>query len=375
MSKKDTIVLVAGGTGGHLFPAQALAEELKAEGFNVVLFTDKRAQRFVNNSSFDSIYSLSAATITSKNPVKLTKTLMSLAKGFYQADRLLAKYKPKLVIGFGGYPTLSPLFSAILRFIPTMIHEQNSVMGRANRLLSKWVTAIALGFKLDDNKYEAKTLVTGIPLRAEVLKELPATYAPPKENEKFNLLIFGGSQGASFFSDIFPAAFKGLSQPECKKFFVTQQVKTANEYEKLEKFYKNLDIECELSSFFTDLPQRMKKAHFVISRAGASTVTELSAMGRPALLVPYPHALDHDQSLNAKYLIEDGGVQVIEEKNLTAQKLSQLLHELLTKPDELARKAELVRQKTPADLNQNLVKLVKSLAAGKTIDNIKKEVN
>ncbi|WP_370931852.1 undecaprenyldiphospho-muramoylpentapeptide beta-N-acetylglucosaminyltransferase [Bartonella sp. DGB1] len=374
MKNNNVIILVAGGTGGHLFPAQSLAEELRKEKVQIILFTDNRAKKFVNSNVFDKIYALPAATINSKNPVKIIKTIFTLMKGLYKANQLIKKYKPKLLVGFGGYPTLAPVFAARLNSIPTLIHEQNKVMGRANKLLSRWVKAIALGFPLSDNKYSYKTLVTGIPLREEVLKQLPADYNIPNEEEKFNLLIFGGSQGASFFTEIFAETLPKLDKEILKKFSITQQVRNNHDYQKLNKIYSDLGLQFELSEFFTNMPLLMKKAHFIISRAGASTVTEISAMGRPALLIPFPHALDHDQALNAEYLVESGAITVIKENDLNVEKLIYILTNLLTNSEKFKIQAKNLYEKSPADINKNLFKLTQGMMNKKSIDIIKKDL-
>ena len=301
-----TILLAAGGTGGHLFPAEALAHELSARGWTVQLATDSRAERFAVNFPGARIHPISAATLASKNPLALARSFWTIFRGVRQASAVIAKEKPAAVVGFGGYPTLPPIYAATRRGVPTLIHEQNAVMGRANKALAGRVSAIAGGFLADGNgAYQGKTVLTGNPVRPAVMAAAEVPFDVPEADGPFRLLVFGGSQGAQFFSDAIPPAIALLPEDQRRRLRITQQARPDDEAKVLEA-YESLGVEAEVSAFFGDMAERMAKAHLVVSRSGASTVSEISVIGRPALLVPYPHALDHDQAANAAMLAAAG---------------------------------------------------------------------
>jgi UDP-N-acetylglucosamine--N-acetylmuramyl-(pentapeptide) pyrophosphoryl-undecaprenol N-acetylglucosamine transferase len=293
MEDKGLIVLAAGGTGGHLFPAEALGHELKARGYRVHLVTDSRAERFAGKFPADEIHVVPSATIGSKNPIALAKALLKLWSGMRAARSLFTKLKPKAVIGFGGYPTVPPLLASTTMKIPSLIHEQNAVMGRANKMLASRVQAIAGGFLPEGHgTHAAKTVVTGNPVRPGVISASGQAYVASGENDPFNLVVFGGSQGAQFFSSAIPSAICLLEDQYRKRLKVTQQAR-AEDQDAVTKSYDKLDLAADVSPFFGDMPKRIADANLVISRSGASTVSELAVIGRPAILVPYPYALDH----------------------------------------------------------------------------------
>jgi len=363
--EKKTIIVAAGGTGGHLFPAEALAAELERRDFSVHLFTDERARPFVSHFADHHVHLIPSATIKSKNPWALLRTAWRLWQGVRCAKRLFARLKPVLVVGFGGYPTLPPLYAATRCKIPTLIHEQNAVMGRANRFLSGRVDAIAGGFLKKQGRYADKITLTGNPLRQEVIKAASCPYQTPEQGGEFKLLIFGGSQGASFFSSILPAALALMAPAERSRLNITQQARP-HDVAALQQAYGQLGIKAEIAPFFTPLAQRMVQAHFIIARAGASSVAEIAAIGRPALLIPYPGALDHDQAENAKLLAESGGVQVMEEGALSAQYLYQFLQKMMNNPQDLTRMAALAKKTGQCQASEHLADLAEQcIARGK----------
>ena len=275
--------LCAGGTGGHLFPAEALSSELAKRGWVTHLLTDTRAERFVSGFPVERTHRIPSATIASGNPVALLKSILSLAKGTFAARNLAKNLKPAIVVGFGGYPSLPSVLGGHLAGGPTLIHEQNAVPGRANRLLAKFVTGIAGGFLNDSiGAYASKTMTTGNPVRPPVIEAANVPFAAPKPDEPFQLLVFGGSQGAQFFSTAIPAAIALLPAELRKSLIVTQQARS-DDLELAKSAYSALGITPVLAPFFPDMPHRIAKAHFVISRSGASTVSEIAAIGRPAL--------------------------------------------------------------------------------------------
>lgn len=372
MTTKDVIVLAAGGTGGHLFPAEALAHELIKDGYEVHLVTDKRAQRFVSGFADTHVHVVRSATIAGKNPLALAKTFYSLWQGNLDCRKLFRRLKPKLVAGFGGYPTLPPLYAASRMGIPTLIHEQNAVMGRANKGLSSRATAIAGGFlPVEGGAYADKTVQTGNPVRPSVLAQTNIAYKPSAAPDLFRLLVFGGSQGAQYFSTVVPAAIALLEQEERERLFVTQQARSEDEAQ-CRKIYEKLGVKAQVAPFFTNLPEMMAQAHFVLSRSGASTVSEIATIGRPSLLVPFPFALDHDQAANAQALARAGGGEVIRQSDLTPEKLAQILIAALNEPQRLADMAARAKSAGKPDAARLLADLSKAIAAGLSVADFKR---
>ncbi|MCB1447581.1 MAG: undecaprenyldiphospho-muramoylpentapeptide beta-N-acetylglucosaminyltransferase [Rhizobiaceae bacterium] len=365
MEDKGLIVLAAGGTGGHLFPAEALGHELKARGYRVHLVTDSRAERFAGKFPADEIHVVPSATIGSKNPVALARALLRLWSGMRAARRLFEKIKPRAVIGFGGYPTVPPLLASTTMRIPSLVHEQNAVMGRANKLLAARVQAIAGGFLPEgQGAHAARTVVTGNPVRPDVIAASAEPYRPSGGENPFHLVVFGGSQGAQFFSSAVPSAICLLDEPYRRRLRVTQQAR-AEDLDAVKESYAKLGLAAEVSPFFGDMPRRIADANLVISRSGASTVSELSVIGRPAVLVPYPHALDHDQSANAAALKAAGGADVIAQASLSPEKLSKILRAAMDEPSRLAGIAGAARATGKPDAASRLADLVESIAKGR----------
>lgn len=363
--------LCAGGTGGHLFPAEALSAELTTRGWKTYLLTDTRAERFVSGFPVAQTHRIPSATIAGKNPVSLLRSLYLLFKGTLKARSLAQSLKPSVVVGFGGYPSLPPVLGGHLAGIPTLIHEQNAVPGRANRLLSRFVTGIAGGF-LDDSVggYSFKTLTTGNPVRPPVLEAAKIPFAAPSKEQPFELLVFGGSQGAQFFSTAIPAAISLLPVELRNRLIVTQQARN-DDLDLAKAAYAALGMDAELAAFFGDMPSRIAKAHFVISRSGASTVSEIAAIGRPALLVPYPHALDHDQAANAAKLAETGGVEVAKQDSLTPQNIAERLAASMLDPAGLTQKAKAAQSAGRPHAAILLADLVEAMAAGTSVASFK----
>src|SRR5208282_2635101 len=338
---RGSIMLAAGGTGGHLFPAQALGEELIRRGWEVDLITDMRGNVFGAEFPARKIYKVPAATFQGRSPIEATKTLGMLGNGFQASYRIMGEAAPRAIIGFGGYPTLAPVLAAIGRGIPSAIHEQNSVMGQANRFLAPMVKAIACSFentKYLEGKLLAKARLTGTPLRSTVhaLRNVP--YRPPSSQSQINLLVFGGSQGARYFSDIVPQALQLLPPQVRDRLFVMQQCRE-EDLDRVFEQYEAAGVAAELATFFEDLPSRMSNSHLVIARSGATTVAELCALGQPALLVPLPHAKDNDQLENAKRLEAAGGCWCLPQETLTVETLAVHVRQLFENPSALATAA------------------------------------
>jgi UDP-N-acetylglucosamine--N-acetylmuramyl-(pentapeptide) pyrophosphoryl-undecaprenol N-acetylglucosamine transferase len=369
---KGTILLAAGGTGGHLFPAEALAYELTARGWRVHLATDDRAERFAGNFPAVAIHPIRSATIGSKNPLALAMAFWTIWRGVRQAAGVIGRIRPNAVVGFGGYPTLPPLYAASRAGVPCLIHEQNAVMGRANRALARRVDAIAGGFLPEDESAAgAKTVITGNPVRPAVLEAAATPYVTSNDPDPFRLLVFGGSQGAQFFSDAVPEAVALLPEAQRKRLIVTQQAR-AHDVGRVRAAYAALGVEAQVSPFFTDMAARIAAAHLVVSRSGASTVSEIAVIGRPALLVPYPHALDHDQAANAAALAAAGGAEVHPQSSLSPERIAGLVGGLMEDPDRLAAMAASAKLAGKPDAARLLADVTESIASRTPIAEFKK---
>ena len=364
MKKELSVMLAAGGTGGHLFPAFALAEELGRRGIAVDLITDMRGDRYGSGFPARAVYQVPAATLASRSPVAAAKTALALARGTKAAYSIIGKVKPSVVVGFGGYPSYPPLAAARLRGVPTAVHEQNAVLGRANRLLAKSVTAIATSFEVTkflDGALQAKAQFTGNPVRQAVGEAARRAFEVPHDMGPLNLLVFGGSQGARYFSDTVPPALALLPAELRSRLRVVQQARE-EDLERTKAAYLQSGIAAEVAPFFKDLPERMAAAHLVIGRAGASTVAELTVIGRPSLLVPLPHALDNDQLNNARRLAESGGGWCIEQKDLSVERLANEIQRATAAPQALAAAAEAAKKAGKPDAVSRLADFVLALA-------------
>jgi UDP-N-acetylglucosamine--N-acetylmuramyl-(pentapeptide) pyrophosphoryl-undecaprenol N-acetylglucosamine transferase len=358
-----SVLLAAGGTGGHLFPAASLGQELQRRGYIVELATDIRAEKFGGDFPARTIHRIPSATLTSNSPIAVAATFTRLGIGYAGALRMLLRMKPAAVIGFGGYPTLPPIIAARTLRIPTAIHEQNAVMGRANRLLSRFVDRIGLSLmptKLLGAEAQAKARLTGIPVRDAALKFRDTPYAAPDVSSRLLLLVFGGSQGARFFSEALPPALLRLPDDMRGRLTVVQQARE-EDLAGLRDAYANAKIAAHLAPFFRDLPERIATAQLVIARAGASTVAELTAIGRPCLLVPLPHALDNDQLENATRLQEVGGGWCVRQSELSTERLAALLQDLFSSPARLADAAKKAHAMATVDAVKRLADLVDEL--------------
>ncbi|WP_027057943.1 undecaprenyldiphospho-muramoylpentapeptide beta-N-acetylglucosaminyltransferase [Mesorhizobium loti] len=369
---RGVILLAAGGTGGHLFPAEALAHELIERGWAVHLATDDRAERFAGHFPAAAIHPIQSATMGSKNPIAVLGAFWKIWRGVRQASAIIGRIKPDAVVGFGGYPTLPPLYAATRRKVPTLIHEQNAVMGRANRALAGRVDAIAGGFLPQDTSATGeKTVTTGNPVRPAVLEAAKTPYAASSGEDPFRLLVFGGSQGAQFFSDAVPGAIALLSDAQRKRLVITQQAR-ADDVARVKAAYAALGVAVEVSPFFTDMAARIAAAHLVISRSGASTVSEIAVIGRPALLVPYPYALDHDQAANAAALAAAGGGEVHPQSSLSPESIAGLIGGLMDNPERLAAMAAGAKSAGRPDAARLLADLTEAIASKKTVSDFRK---
>jgi UDP-N-acetylglucosamine--N-acetylmuramyl-(pentapeptide) pyrophosphoryl-undecaprenol N-acetylglucosamine transferase len=356
-------VVAAGGTGGHLFPAQALAQALVSRGWRVVLATDERVQALSADFPAERRIALSAATFKPGDPLGMVKAGLAILKGVSQARAELKALNPAIVVGFGGYPSLPALLAAISQGRRTLIHEQNAVMGRANRLLAPRVTAIACAFPTllkAPAAVKARAVVVGNPVRAEIQALYETAYAVP--TEEFRLLVTGGSQGARILSQGVPRAVALLPEAYRRRLNVEQQ--TRAEYLKTAReTYEAAAVTAETTPFFPDMAARLGAAHLVIARAGASTVCEIAVAGRPAILVPLKIALDDDQGQNARLLAETGAAEVLREEAVSTASLSALLQGLMDDPARLAAMAAAAHGVAKPDAADRLADLVEATAA------------
>ena len=352
------VLVAAGGTGGHLFPAEALAATLNKRGIAVHLVTDRRAARLGGAFPDQATHIVASATLRARNPIALTRTAAMLGIGLAQAWALIGRLKPAAVIGFGGYPTVPPVLAAGWRGVPTLIHDANAVIGRANRLLAPRVSAIATTFPdvfRDSPRLAAKATLTGNPVRPAVIAVAATPY--PAVHDPLRLLVFGGSQGARIMAEIVPAAIGRLEPSLRARLAIVQQARE-EDLGRVRCAYENLAVAAEVAPFFTDLPARMAASHLVVARSGASSVAELSVIGRPALLVPLPHALDQDQFANAGVLASAGGAIRLAQEEFTPQRLAAEIAALAAAPRRLAAMAAAAQSLRRLDAADRLADLM-----------------
>jgi UDP-N-acetylglucosamine--N-acetylmuramyl-(pentapeptide) pyrophosphoryl-undecaprenol N-acetylglucosamine transferase len=339
-SLSKTFVIAAGGTGGHVFPAEAVTEELVRLGHRVVLITDKRFSSYGGTLGQIEKHCIRAGTL-GRGMLSKATAAVDICVGLFQARQYLKKIQPDAVIGFGGYPSFPTMRAAIMLGIPTLIHEQNSVMGRANKYLASKVQAIATSFldtKMPEDIDRSKLLLVGNPVRGAIraLRDVP--YSELTDQGAIRILVIGGSQGASTFSEVIPAAVALLPASLRARLRIDQQCRM-NDMDSVRSAYANSNIQADLAPFFTDIPARLASTHLVISRAGASSVCELAVAGRPSILVPLPTAMDNHQYFNALALESAAGAWLIPQDGFTASALAARLEALLTLPSKLTQAA------------------------------------
>lgn len=355
------VLLAAGGTGGHVFPAEALAGALAARGFRLALITDDRGARYGGELGRIDIHRLPLKKMTGGFARRILGVL-SLIPGFFVARQLIAKLRPDAVVGFGGYPSLPTVAAASLARVPTALHEQNAVLGRANRLVARRVDVIAGSFA--HTRGAERAAHVGNPVRPAAIGLRPSTYIIPVPGGELRLLVTGGSQGASIFGRVVPEAVALLAPEQRARLRIVQQTRE-DDVERVRAAYAQLGVAAEVAPFFLDLPARIANAQIVVARAGASTVAELACIGRPAILVPYPHATDDHQTANAKALEAAGGAWTIADKDFTAAELASRLTALLADPSPLARMAQASWSFGKPDAAERLADLVAGLAKGR----------
>jgi UDP-N-acetylglucosamine--N-acetylmuramyl-(pentapeptide) pyrophosphoryl-undecaprenol N-acetylglucosamine transferase len=355
------IVIAAGGTGGHFFPAEALAAELLTRCRRVALITDARSGG-LQSPAFTGLeqFVVKGAGIAGRGVWRAGNAAASLAAGVLQARRILSHINAAVVVGFGGYPSVAPVLAArLMRRPPAVIlHEQNAVLGRANRFLARRADRLALSFAATTRVPAVATVVSGNPVRPAIAALADTRYAPP--TDVVRLLILGGSLGARVFSDIVPTAVASLPEHLLARISITQQCRP-EDLDRVRATYDLAGIDADLSPFFPDVAERLASAHLVIARAGASTVAELAVAGRPAILVPLPGAIDDHQTANARALVEARGASMIAQRDLTQAVLRDRLTALLAEPELLNHAALAARAIARADAASRLADLVEEL--------------
>lgn len=360
MSGRNCITLAAGGTGGHMFPAHALGIELEKRGYRVTLVSDARGLKFPGLLEGMEKHRISAGSISRGGILGRLRAGFDLLAGIFQARKFLIADKPQAVVGFGGYPALPTILAARWLGIPYCIHEQNSVLGRVNRMVAGGASSVALSFT-DTAKISRRAanraVVTGNPVREEIAALAAQSYPAVGDDSMFRVLVLGGSQGARILSDVVPAALAMMPGAARKRFQVTQQCRE-EDLQRVRKTYSEAGIAAEVGIFFEDMPERLQWTHFVISRAGASTISELTAAGRPSILVPLAIATDDHQTTNAKALVEAGGAWLFTEDEFTPAALAKRVQKLALNPEALTRAAAATRAAGMPDATRLLADLV-----------------
>ena len=357
-----SFVLAAGGTGGHVFPAEALAGELLGRGSRVHLLSDGRVDAFAGRVPGIEVHRVRAERFGG-GPTQAVKALAELVLGIVQARQLLRRLAPARVIGFGGYPSVPTMLAAMSLGLPTIVHEQNAVLGRANRLLAPRIQLIAMGFPATAglrSTDRARAVHTGSPVRPAILAAGAACYRAPEPGRSVELLILGGSHGARVLSEVVPPALAVLPTRLREVLRISQQVRS-EDLAAVASAYRRNGITADLNVFFDDVPARLARAHLAICRAGASTVAELAAIGRPAVLIPYPHATDDHQTANARTFAEAGGGWVMPQSSLTPDSLASRLDRLLADRATLSAAAQRAGSFGRRDATERLAQLALDL--------------
>jgi len=354
------VVLAAGGTGGHVFPAEALADELGRRGFRLTLITDRRGGTYGGVLGNLNTHRIRAGGIAGKGPLAQAKSVLQLIIGTWQARRLLRRLKPDAVIGFGGYASIPTMLAACFGGFKTLLHEQNAVLGRANRLLATRVDRVATSFtataEIPDG-IGSRVVYTGMPVRDSVARLAGSPYPQLDDTGVVRLLVMGGSMGARVLSDVVPAAISRLSDVQRKRLTITQQCRP-EDLERVREVYLEMAMPAQLEPFFNDVPERMAACHLLISRSGASTIAEVTAIGRPSILIPYPHAIDNHQDRNAHAVDDAGAGWLMPESVLTPDSLARRIATLIDAPDTLRQAAGCAKVIGRADAVKGLAQVI-----------------
>ena len=363
MSNGPLLIIAAGGTGGHMFPAQALAEAMIRKGWRVRLSTDARGAQYAGGfPHVVEIRQVASATFARGGVLAKLLAPFRILGGVVAATFGMMRDKPAVVVGFGGYPTIPALAAAWITRRPRMIHEQNGVLGRVNRLFAKRVDAVACGTWPTDLPAGIAGIHTGNPVRSAVLERAGAAYIAPGDYP-MSLLVIGGSQGARILADVVPAAVAQLPEEIRQYLRVAQQARPEDQDRVIDAYYQT-GVSCEVEPFFRDIPRRLSEAQLVISRSGASSVADISVIGRPAILVPYAVATGDHQTANARGLVEAGGAIRIPERKFTPETVADAIATVLSQPGAALMMSQGAQSVGIPDATERLVTLVEGLAEG-----------
>lgn len=361
MSAQPLLLIAAGGTGGHMFPAQALAEAMLHRGWRVKLSTDARGARYTGGFPHSTeITQIKSGTFARGNVLAKLAVPFQIAGGVLGALWSLRRDRPDVVVGFGGYPTIPALAAAQLLKLPRMIHEQNGILGRVNQIFASRVDAVACGTWPTDLPEGIEGYHTGNPVRRAILERVEAGYISPGDYP-MELLVIGGSQGARILSDVIPPAIAALPMRLLKNIRVSHQARE-EDGDRVAAFYKENGIRAEVQPFFHDVPRRMTEAQLVISRAGASSVADLTVIGRPSILIPFAAAAGDHQTANARGLVEGGGAIMIPESRLEVTAVAEQILSVLDNPDGAMQMARSAAKFGKPDATEALVSMVEHLA-------------
>ncbi len=334
---KPLVILTAGGSGGHTFPAEALASQLKNRNVSLAFITDKRGKRFNGTLGEIANFNVSGASVMGRGIIGKAYSAFLLLLGVFQSLLLFNRIKPDLVVGFGGYASIPACMAAKIMGIPLILHEQNAVLGRANRMFGDYASLIATSFP--DVKFTNETmniLQVGTPVRSKIAALHERKYKAPKKDEPFNILVTGGSQGATILSEIVPNAINELPQEMQVRINLSQQCRP-EDIENVQKLYETSKANVTLKTFFDNIPELLGKAHFVISRSGCSSIMEPATVGVPAILVPYKYSADDHQLENAKAVVAINGGWLIEQEDFTVQSLNKIIYSIFEEPKQLEK--------------------------------------
>ncbi len=364
-ARTGTVMIAAGGTGGHVYPAVALAEALLRRNHDVALVTDRRGAGFANLDAKITQHRVPAGRLGG-GPVGALKGVVGIVAGIRATRRLLKRTNAGVMVGFGGYPSVPPMLAARRAGVPTILHEQNAMLGRANRMLAGRADVVALSFATTERlpvACDGKSRLIGNPVRADIAALSSMPFEAPVDSGPFNLLVTGGSQGANVFSTVLPDAIAALPEDLRRRVHVTQQCR-AEDLDAVRARYLTLDVRAELATFLDGMAARLAAAHLVICRAGASTVAEVTVAGRPAVLVPYPHAADDHQTANARAIDAAGGGWLMPQPTFTADALAARMAALCSRPDSLQAAADAARGLGHPDAAERLADLVELVLCG-----------
>lgn len=363
MAKRPHLVIAAGGTGGHMVPAHVLAGEMTARGYAVSLITDDRGMKYPGLFEGCPRHVVPSGSLTGRNPIGWAKAVASIVRGRSAAKAIYRRDRPVAVVGFGGYPTLPALLGAFAAKIPTVIHDSNTVLGRVNRMLSGRVDVIATAFpdvKRLAPKHARKVALVGNPVRPEIVAVRDMPFPTTDDDGELHLLVIGGSQGATVLSKVVPEAVDRLPDALKRRLRVTQQCRP-EDIEEARAAYAAAGVPADLATFLQDMPDRLAKAHLVIARSGASTVSELAVAGRPAIFVPLPTSTDNHQVYNASEMVDAGGARMMLQPQFTPDEVAKAIQRFLLSPATLAAAAGAARSTGRPDATARLADIVEGL--------------